>query len=259
MKRAKRLIRWLLGAVTGGPTLIQRRDERKGYAATAHRLSSIGSTDGIFLHHYQTNEWGSVESASGPGSTMAYTRNIRAHIPALVSDFNVKVFLDAPCGDFNWFQHVALQNDVSYVGGDIVEPLILENQRKYGNAVRSFKRLDIIQDDLPAADVWMCRDCLFHLSNDDALAAIHNFLRSEIRYFLTTTHPDCERNADIPTGSFRQLNLRKPPFSFGEPLRLMDDWIEGFPKRQLGLWERTKLMQALAGNKTLRRMARRLS
>jgi hypothetical protein len=72
------------------------------------------------------------------------------------------------------------------------------------------------------------------------------FLRSEIPYLLTATYPECRRNDDIVTGAFRELNLLLPPFGFPPPRRTLEDWIEGYPVRQLGLWKREELRDALA-------------
>jgi hypothetical protein len=102
---------------------------------------------------------------------------------------------------------------------------------------------------LPQADLWLCRDCLFHLSYKDIAIAIQNFLTSDIRYILTSNHQNCTKNKDITTGSFRLLNLELPPFNLGKPIMVIDDWIEGFPERQLCLWERNTLINKLGSDK----------
>ncbi|MEH2359422.1 class I SAM-dependent methyltransferase [Nostoc sp.] len=198
----------------------------------------------IFQHHYTSNFWGSKESVSGPGSTIEYTQNIQIEIPQLVSDLGIKVILDAPCGDYNWFRMIDWKDPITYIGADIVEPLINRNQLLYGSHNRNFTYLDITHDPLPKADMWLCRDCLFHLSNHDILLVIENFFRSNVRYLLTSTHSNCE-NEDIATGSFRLLNLQKEPFNFGKPIALIEDSIEGYPIRHLALWEREVLMDSL--------------
>ncbi len=40
---------------------------------------------------------------------------------------------------------------------------------------------------LPKADLWLCRDVLFHLPNKDVITVLANFANSEIPYLLTTT------------------------------------------------------------------------
>jgi len=204
----------------------------------------FGDAKEIFHHHYTANLWRSEESVSGPGSTIKYTQNIRKEIPQLVSDLGIKVIFDAPCGDFNWFRMIAWKEPITYIGADIVEPLINRNQLLYATHNTNFTYLDITHDPLPKADMWLCRDCLFHLSNHDILLVIENFFRSNIRYLLTSTHSNCE-NEDIPTGSFRLLNLQKQPFNFGKPIALIEDWIEGYFIRHLALWDREVLMDTL--------------
>ncbi len=216
------------------------------------RLAKIGrNAKEIFHHHFITNEWGNDESVSGAGSTIQYTENIRKKIPKLISELRVTSILDAPCGDYNWFRFINLETDIIYIGADIVEPLIERNNSLYGKGKNKFIVLDITNDALPKVDLWLCRDCLFHLSNHDIALAIRNFLDSDIRYFLTTTHPACNRNYDIPTGTFRFLNLQLPPFNFGQPIHVINDWIEGNPIRYLALWERETLKKRLDIKKML--------
>jgi hypothetical protein len=72
---------------------------------------------------------------------------------------------------------------------------------------------------LPRADLWLCRDCFFHFSEHDIFLALDKYLKSDIAYILTSTHY-CDVNSDTPTGEFRLLNLQLPPFSLGKPIRV---------------------------------------
>ena len=213
------------------------------------KLDLLKAGNNIFDYYYQNNTWGDSESVSGPGSTLAYTENIRTKIPELVEELGVFIILDSPCGDFNWFRAIEWNRSISYIGADIVKPLIDKNQLLYGDAIKRFISLDITNDKLPQADLWLCRDCLFHLSYKDIAIAIQNFLTSDIRYILTSNHQNCTKNKDITTGSFRLLNLELPPFNLGKPIMVIDDWIEGFPERQLCLWERNTLINKLGSDK----------
>jgi len=234
----------MIAAFPGGAALLRKR---RNYLEE-RQFAQIGDAKDVFRHHYESKRWGNGESVSGPGSTVKYTENIRKRIPELVSDLGVRVILDAPCGDYNWFRRIDWITKISYVGGDVVESLVETNQSHYGNSNTTFINLDIVRDILPRADLWLCRDCLFHLSNRDVLLALENFLKSDINYILTSTHPNCDKNHDIPSGSFRLLNLQLPPFSLGKPAQVMDDWIEGYPVRHLALWERGVLRNHLASN-----------
>ena len=80
------------------------------------------------------------------------------------------------------------------------------------------------------------------------------YINSHIPYLLTTTYPMRSINTDIPTGWFRQINLRLPPFSFENCLEVIDDWVEGCPVRQLLLWRHDDVKAALLSNKWYRRL-----
>jgi hypothetical protein len=211
----------------------------------------------LFAHYYHNNNWGSQESASGEGSTLKYTENLRAELPRLLKHYKIQTMLDAPCGDYNWMRVVPRENGIRYVGGDIVEELIDCNRRLFADAATEFKIIDVRNDPLPSADIWMCRDCLFHLSNQDIFHALENFCKSDINYLFTSTHPHANLNLNIDTGDFRQLNLEKPPFNFPKADIYIDDWIEGFPVRQLGLWSRTAISKCLENNKTYNQVKKR--
>lgn len=198
----------------------------------------------IFTEHYEQNVWINDESVSGDGSTVEYTENLRRELPVLFQKFEIGSILDAPCGDYNWFQHVD-RGDIAYRGGDIVTDLIRNNNERYGNRTTRFQKLDITNDPLPAADLMICRDVLFHFSDKDAMRFWRNFADSDIVYILTTSHPECRKNFDILTGQFRLLNLEKPPFSFSEPLLAIDDWKAGFPVRKMLLWRREDIIEFL--------------
>ena len=145
-------------------------------------------------------------------------RAVETRFSQLVARYHVGSLLDAPCGDFNWMQHVEFPDAFQYIGGDIVQDLVDELSRNYESGGRRFVRLDVTRDELPSADLWLCRDCLFHLPNADILAALKNFQRSDIKYLLTTTFTFPRSNMDIEHGEFRYLNLELAPFSLPKPL-----------------------------------------
>jgi hypothetical protein len=142
----------------------------------------------IFEKIIKENSWSRdrTESPCGPGSSIKYTENLRLHLPLLVEKFNIKSILDAPCGDFNWMKLVVPALDVDYTGADIVSVLIENNNNLYKTDKVKFEVIDITRDKLPNADLMMCRDCLFHLSNDSIKLFLDNFLNSDIKYLLST-------------------------------------------------------------------------
>jgi hypothetical protein len=211
-----------------------------------------GSAEERFTKIYQMDYWRSRESRSGQGSELAHTEHLRRHLPEIFERFGIGSILDAPCGDFNWMQHVVRGTDIRYVGDDIVRPLIEENQRRHASANVSFVHLDIINNPLPAADLMICRDCLFHLSIADIMAFLANFDRAAIPYLLTTNHIGADTaNSDIETGSFRLLDLFAEPFGLPRaPLFRVEDFRPPLPPREMILVTREQVQEVLARRRT---------
>lgn len=198
----------------------------------------------LFTEYYKNNSWKSEESRSGVGSTEEHTERLRSQLPKFFKDYNVLTLFDAPCGDFNWFRHVP-RGGLKYIGADIVRPLVERNCNLYGDIDTKFMHFDIRRDSVPCADIWMCRDALFHFSNADIFLTLRNFVESDIPFILTTTFPDCVRNVDIPTGSFRLLNLETAPFDLEPPVYVIIDSVETWQRRLLGLWTQKQVAGAL--------------
>jgi hypothetical protein len=88
--------------------------------------------------------------------------------PATIEDLAVKTLLDVPCGDWNWMSHTDLSLE-RYIGGDIIAALVRWNQERFSNPRRTFMLIDLCTDDLPDADLLLCRDALIHFSFKDLL------------------------------------------------------------------------------------------
>ncbi|NBO28678.1 MAG: hypothetical protein EBV10_05470, partial [Synechococcaceae bacterium WB6_1A_059] len=101
--------------------------EKFKYSEEKRKLDLIGNNSDIFNYYYINNFWGDSESVSGPGSTLAYTENLRAELPKLVEELEVTSILDSPCGDYNWFRMIEWNSEIAYIGGDIVESLVSRN------------------------------------------------------------------------------------------------------------------------------------
>lgn len=194
----------------------------------------------IFTSFFETNCFGSEESVSGNGSTLEQTKTLRIKLVDLLKKLDVKTFLDAPCGDFNWMKHINYEFE-QYFGIDIVDQIVHENNQKYANEKYSFMCLDICRSPLPKVDLIFCRDVLVHLDFENSVAALKNFQNSGAKYLLTTTFTNREGNTDLTDGMiWRTLNLEKEPFCFSEPLYLLnEECTEGdgsYTDKSLGLW-----------------------
>lgn len=177
----------------------------------------------VFSEIYRQNLWGSNESRSGTGSTLASTDLLRRGLGPLLRELHVQVLLDAPCGDFRWMSHVDL-GEIHYVGADVVTDLITSNARAHGSSRRQFIAADLTRDTLPSADLVLCRHLLIHLSFSQGLSVLDNFRRTGARHLLVTTDPTVRKNREVlHTGGFRPLNMELPPFNLPPPLGTLSD------------------------------------
>lgn len=184
---------------------------------------------------------GRPETSCGAGSKLANTTSIRAWLPTLFKELDIKTLLDAPCGDFNWMAHTDLSG-IDYCGVDFdAEHIDVAARRSSvpGCAPKSKRlfELDIAYDKLPRADMVLCREFLQHLPNEQVDRVIKSFCDSGSEWFLATSH-DNEINTDILfLGMFRPLNLTKDPFELPSARQSVED--QPGSGRILGLWHRS--------------------
>ena len=195
---------------------------------------------GRFERIQRTNLWGAATSVSGLGSEDPATSAIREALPPLLQRRGVRTLLDAPCGDAGWIGRCRL--GVDYIGVDIVPSLIAANTHRAGQGELPgrFVTADITRDDLPRADLILCRDCLVHLSFRNIASAVTRFRASGARFLLATTFPDWRDNRDCEDGDWRALNLTQAPFGWPAPLELINERCDegggGWQDKSLGLW-----------------------
>ena len=214
--------------------------------ADEFKLAVDGGDQGaVFDRIHQENYWGSDESISGGGSTKARTAAYSEALVELLEARAIGSIFDAPCGDLNWISDVIDRAKIEYIGGDISEvTLATARTRRPDLDLRLF---NICTDSFPQVDLWHCRDCLFHLSFDDGLAALRNFARSTIPYALITTNSGAYvRNMDIVTGGHRVTDLQRAPYHLPRPEQRIADYPPGleFP-RYVALWKRESIAAAV--------------
>jgi SAM-dependent methyltransferase len=214
-----------------------RAKQRKAIVATARTIENTAATiplvhaiarwlrprGRLFGKAYANRTWGSAESGSGVGSELGATSSLRPYLPEIFNRLNVRTFLDAPCGDWNWMRTVDLTG-VDYTGADVVPEVIASNQERFARPCVRFLVADLTKDDLPRADLILCRDCWVHLSFQDIGAMLENFRRSGAAWLLVSNSPHVETNENKLTSlRWRYLNLRKAPFHFPPALESRKD------------------------------------
>jgi SAM-dependent methyltransferase len=178
----------------------------------------------IFSAIYKEQRWktspgddfSSGNGSRTPGVVLPYVEAVTKFLRALPHPPSV---VDLGCGDF----HVGAQLRPycgRYIACDVVPALIERNKEKYAAEQVDFRALDIIESDLPAADVVFLRQVLQHLSNAQIAKIVPKLYR--YKFLILTEHvpapPGFEPNHDKPTGGGIRVPqgsgivLTEPPF-----------------------------------------------
>ncbi len=208
-----------------------------------HRVLKLDTSQERFTAIYNSNLWGAADTVSGPAASLENTEALRRHLPAIFEKYAVRTLFDVPCGDFHWMKHVVAEYPMTYIGGDIVLPMIEANNARYGNARTSFIHFDAARDQLPQADLYLCRGLLSLLSFADGMNALRRFAESKIPYILASTHKTNfgVANIDIKSGDFRRIDMFSAPFSLPQEIERLSDSND----EDVCVWSREQVALAL--------------
>jgi SAM-dependent methyltransferase len=177
----------------------------------------------VFTEVYAGHMWGAGSDGfySGPGSDPEAAQPYADFVINFIAQHQIRTVVDLGCGDFRVGRMIA-RDGVSYTGVDVVQPLIDENNRRYGNSQIRFHCLDIAADDLPDGELCLIREVFQHLSNAQIAATLAKL--GKYGYVLfTDVQPDIDGhykiNKDKVHGASSRivhnsfLRLDAPPFN----------------------------------------------
>jgi SAM-dependent methyltransferase len=165
---------------------------------------------GIFDFIYRKNAW---DGGSGPGSTEQATRQYRATLEQFLRANAIGSVIDVGCGDWQFSQLIDWGGAL-YTGYDVVPSLIEQHRQNFQRPNVAFEIMPENYDDLPDADLVLCKDVLQHLSLQHAeqLLAV---LERKAKYLLITNCvvPEDRLNIEIRDGYWRPLDIARAPFA----------------------------------------------
>jgi SAM-dependent methyltransferase len=177
----------------------------------------------VFTQIYATKMWGAgtEEFYSGPGSNAKVAKPYADFVINFIAEHNIRTIVDLGCGDFRVGRMIA-SCGVAYTGVDVVQPLIEENNRRFGNQSIRFQCLDIATDHLPDGQLCLIREVFQHVSNAQISAALAKMTKYNYVLF-TDVQPDDPAgyrvNKDKTHGDSSRaihhsyLRLDSPPFN----------------------------------------------
>jgi hypothetical protein len=179
----------------------------------------------VFGAIYKQGRW-------GHGSEGDFCSGRGSHDPAIVGPYVEAVagflqsipglpsVVDLGCGDFNIGKQ--LRPYVShFIACDVVPELIARNVVKFAGENVDFRCVDMVEDDLPVADVALIRQVLQHLSNSQISRIVPKLYRYQ--FVVLSEHvpvengfvPNVEKTAGVTIRlpSRSGVVLTRPPFN----------------------------------------------
>ncbi len=155
--------------------------------------------------------WG---SGSGSGSRADLTSGYRVFLQEFFKNYKIKSIVDVGCGDWQFSKMLDLSG-IKYIGYDVVSQVIESNKQKYENENIKFVLYKGNFDELPAADLLICKDVLQHLPNSYIYRFISNLKKFKYCLIANSKNTDpAKNNYDIAVpGDGRCLDLLREPFN----------------------------------------------
>jgi SAM-dependent methyltransferase len=177
----------------------------------------------IFTEIYEKNIWGGKPGTfySGTGTENPSTEIYIAALVRLINEERIQSVLDIGCGDFRIMNQVIAKTNISYLGIDVVAPLVNDLERKFATDRVKFSVLNAVNDPLPSAELVTIRQVLQHLNNAQIQSILNKV--SKFKYALITEHvpigESVEPNLDKIAGPHIRMRVNsgvfidQPPFS----------------------------------------------
>jgi SAM-dependent methyltransferase len=190
----------------------------------------------VFDEIYDEGFWA---NGSGGGSALEACRPYMEFLQQFLDENNIQSLVDLGCGDWQFSQHLDF-SVINYFGIDASRIIIEANQRKFQSDNVQF---DVLRsyEDLPSADLLICKQVLQHLNPKEVEAIIaiafpkykHLLITNSMppystlgRLFLRLKQKGRIINREIQTGDFTFLDITKPPYSI-HGVKALTWWTDG--------------------------------
>ena len=168
---------------------------------------------------YREKLWGvneENEGYSGGGSDLENVLSYYEYLIQFIKDHHIRSVVDLGCGDWTFSKWIDWTG-IDYVGYDVVASVVEKNQQKYGSDNIRFVHANFLTEDLPEADLMICKHVLQHIPNRDVftfLKQLPKFTHSLILNARPVGGENIEHSISeiFPFWDDRGIDIRLPPF-----------------------------------------------
>ena len=169
------------------------------------------------------------------------SEQLRHLLPSLVSNLQLKSILDCGCGLSGLYTTFQNLEGVTYLGVDIVKPLIAQLQTTQTTPSCTFQYMNVFEDPPETADIWIARDLLNLYPDGQHKLFFQRFLESGSLYLALTSIDTTTENSAGVLGIQRKLNLQVPPYSMPDPFVTLLDGQQWFCTKNLLVYSRQQI------------------
>lgn len=169
------------------------------------------------------------------------SQQLRHLLPSLLDTLQLKSILDCGCGLSGLHTIFQTIPDVTYLGVDIVKPLVAHLQTTQTTPSCKFQYMDVFQDPPETADLWIARDLLNLYPDFQHPLFFQRFLESGSLYLALTSIDTTTENSTGLLGIQRRMNLVAPPYSMPQPLVTLLDGQQWFCTKKLFVYSRSQI------------------
>lgn len=187
-----------------------------------HKQYEKMSVQDTFSKIYRNQVWGKNGERfySGPGSYGPASDLYCSAVTKFIQENGIRSVVDCGCGDFSVGRRIVEATDVQYVGVDVVPELIQHHREKFQSSRVSFKCANIIADELPAAELYLVRQVLQHLTNSEIAKVLERLSRVP-KVLITEDFPlqptsfnhDMTHGPEVRSDYGSGVYVDQPPFS----------------------------------------------
>lgn len=168
---------------------------------------------------YREKLWGvneENEGYSGGGSEVENVRPYYEYLTQFIKEHQIQSVVDLGCGDWTFSKRIDWEG-IDYTGYDVVASVIEKNRQKYGCDHIHFVHANFLTEELPQADLMICKHVLQHIPNRDVFVLLKQLAKFKHSLILNAA-PVNEQNMEytishtFPFWEDRGIDIRLEPF-----------------------------------------------
>jgi hypothetical protein len=157
---------------------------------------------------YKYNLW---LSGSGTGSIPWNNHEYIEFLQSILEQYQINTVVDIACGDYRLWKKIKYEG--KYLGIDIVQTVIVDNNKKYANHRVQFINYNVLDEEaapIQHPDLVIIKDVFIHLPYKDIFKMLHAVNKMNPKYILLCEDAHYSNpRYDIRAGLYRPISFKR--------------------------------------------------